>query len=252
LRKEVERQEKRRLFDVLKRAPVSSPMPARQKRQTGRVNQQRQQEETQPEGVIELDDGGLSSLSPAEYENVCRVAEAIRNKVSRNFMNIIILNLRSMNPSQKNYIHKKGMDPVTYFFRCQALKHLQRRSSQTPSDTHSSGEPTPRDTNRQNDDLSGPASPQFFMRPSSSRLEENAPHDDLMNTSVPLMEVGNTGARNVNEDDGTSESNSFNSRRRDLQRQVRAMRRQYAMEQDEIPRNRHIGTTTQPVPPNAP
>jgi hypothetical protein len=146
-----------------------------------------------------LDDGGLSSLSPAEYENVCRVAEAIRNKVSRNYMNKIILNLRSMSTSQKNYIHKKGMDPVTYFFRCQALKQLQRRSSQTPSDTHSSGEPTPRDTHRRNDDLPGPAAPEFFMRPSSSGPDENAPHDDLMDTSVPVMGVGNTGAHKANE-----------------------------------------------------
>ncbi|KAL2814641.1 hypothetical protein BJX63DRAFT_420746 [Aspergillus granulosus] len=56
----------------------------------------------------------------------------------------------------------------------------------------------------------------------------------------------------TSEDDDTSESNSFNSRRRDLQRQVRAMRRQYAMEQDEAPRSRHIPNTIQPVPPNAP
>ncbi|KAL2825586.1 hypothetical protein BDW59DRAFT_161547 [Aspergillus cavernicola] len=54
------------------------------------------------------------------------------------------------------------------------------------------------------------------------------------------------------DDDDTSESASYNSRRRDLQRQVRAMRRQYAMEQDEIPRRRHIPNSIQPIPPSAP
>ncbi|CEN62900.1 hypothetical protein ASPCAL09528 [Aspergillus calidoustus] len=208
LRKEVERREKRRLLDVLKRAPVSSLMPGRLKRQTGRVKlsqqaaiqqQQQQQEETQPEGAIKLDDGGLSSLSPAEYENVCRVATVISNNVPQNDMDKIILNLRNRSPRQKNYLHKKGMDPVTYFFRCQALEYLQRRSSRPPNDTHSSGEARPRDTKRQNDDLSGSAPPQFFMRPSSSGPDENAPHDDLMDTSVPVMGVGNAGAHKVNE-----------------------------------------------------
>ncbi|KAL2865690.1 uncharacterized protein BJX67DRAFT_171603 [Aspergillus lucknowensis] len=56
----------------------------------------------------------------------------------------------------------------------------------------------------------------------------------------------------TSDDDDTSESNSFNSRRRDLQRQVRAMRRQYAMEQDELPRRRHVPNTIQPIPPSAP
>ncbi|KAL3465776.1 hypothetical protein BJX64DRAFT_42668 [Aspergillus heterothallicus] len=56
----------------------------------------------------------------------------------------------------------------------------------------------------------------------------------------------------TSEDDDTSEPNSFNLRRRNLQRQVRAMRRQYTMEQDEIPRSRRMPDTTQPVPPNAP
>ncbi|KAL3476101.1 hypothetical protein BJX99DRAFT_228552 [Aspergillus californicus] len=53
------------------------------------------------------------------------------------------------------------------------------------------------------------------------------------------------------DNDDTPES-AFNSRRRDLQRQVRAMRRQYAMEQDEMPRRRHVPNSIQPVPPSVP
>ncbi|KAL4942131.1 hypothetical protein BDV06DRAFT_169338 [Aspergillus oleicola] len=50
------------------------------------------------------------------------------------------------------------------------------------------------------------------------------------------------------DEDDTSEFNSFSSRRRNLQRQVRAARRQYAMDQDELPRRRHVP----PIPPSAP
>ncbi|BCS20201.1 uncharacterized protein APUU_20633A [Aspergillus puulaauensis] len=60
-----------------------------------------------------------------------------------------------------------------------------------------------------------------------------------------------TGDSGSDEDD-TSETHSYNSRRRDLQRQVRAMRRQYALEQDELPRRRHVPNTIQPIPPAAP
>ncbi|KAL4865460.1 hypothetical protein BDV12DRAFT_174565 [Aspergillus spectabilis] len=54
------------------------------------------------------------------------------------------------------------------------------------------------------------------------------------------------------DEDDNPETIAYNSRRRELQRQVRAMRRQYAMEQDELPRRRHIPNTIQPIPPSAP
>ncbi|KAL2799687.1 hypothetical protein BJX66DRAFT_332735 [Aspergillus keveii] len=207
---EVERREKG-VLGVLKRAPlaVSLPIPGQQQRQMGMNEpnqqatiQQRQQQqgETLSESVVDLFDTDLHSLSPAEYENVCRIATAIRNKTSQNDMTEITLTLqKKMCLSQKDYIYQKGMDLVTYYFRCKALKHLQRRPPRATSNTHSSGEATPRDTNTQNDDLSGPAHPQFFIRPSSSRLDENAPHDGLMSISTPGMEVGDADAHNVSE-----------------------------------------------------
>ncbi|KAI9374171.1 hypothetical protein BJX61DRAFT_342779 [Aspergillus egyptiacus] len=54
------------------------------------------------------------------------------------------------------------------------------------------------------------------------------------------------------EDDDASESNSFNARRRQLQRQVRNMRRQYAMEQSELQRSRHTPNSVPPSAPSAP
>ncbi|KAL5342984.1 hypothetical protein BJX70DRAFT_355346 [Aspergillus crustosus] len=54
------------------------------------------------------------------------------------------------------------------------------------------------------------------------------------------------------DEDNSPDTRAYNSRRRELQRRVRAMRRQYAMEQDESPQRRHIPNTIQPVPPRAP
>lgn len=53
------------------------------------------------------------------------------------------------------------------------------------------------------------------------------------------------------DEDDDPEAHAYNLRRRELQRQVRAMRRQYAMEQDETPRRRHVPNTIQPILPSA-
>ncbi|KAL4761311.1 uncharacterized protein BDW70DRAFT_136114 [Aspergillus foveolatus] len=53
-------------------------------------------------------------------------------------------------------------------------------------------------------------------------------------------------------EDESSESRSYNSRRRELQRQVRAMRRQYAMEHDDSPRRHNTMQPTLLIPPSMP
>ncbi|KAL4807844.1 hypothetical protein BDV18DRAFT_136233 [Aspergillus unguis] len=53
------------------------------------------------------------------------------------------------------------------------------------------------------------------------------------------------------DEDNNPETDAYNSRRRDLQRQVRAMRRQHYMEQDVSARNRHIPNIIQPIAPSA-
>jgi hypothetical protein len=50
----------------------------------------------------------------------------------------------------------------------------------------------------------------------------------------------------------SSETRSYNSRRRELQRQVRAMRRQYAMEHNDSPRRHNTLQPTLLIPPSAP
>ncbi|KAL3437556.1 hypothetical protein BDV09DRAFT_183414 [Aspergillus tetrazonus] len=53
-------------------------------------------------------------------------------------------------------------------------------------------------------------------------------------------------------EDESFETRSYNSRRRELQRQVRAMRRQYAMEHDDSPRGHNTMQSTLLIPPSVP
>ncbi|CBF86557.1 hypothetical protein AN2297.2 [Aspergillus nidulans FGSC A4] len=53
-------------------------------------------------------------------------------------------------------------------------------------------------------------------------------------------------------EDESAETRSYNSRRRELQRQVRAMRRQYAMEHDDSPRGHSTIQSTLLIPPSVP
>ncbi|KAL2866709.1 uncharacterized protein BJX67DRAFT_381641 [Aspergillus lucknowensis] len=125
----------------------ASPMPGQQQMQMGMNDpnqqatmQQRQQQQQQqqpqpmlqqqrpqqrPGGAAALNDE-LNSLTPAELENVSRIATQILQKTSPEDMNKIKVNLQNMSPEQKVYLSKKGMDPITYFFRCQALNQLRR------------------------------------------------------------------------------------------------------------------------------
>ncbi|KAL4883267.1 hypothetical protein BJY04DRAFT_29423 [Aspergillus karnatakaensis] len=80
-----------------------------------------------------------------------------------------------------------------------------------------------------------------------ARLESGAPIHPMEDDFI----CSETEESSSDEDD-SPDTHAFNSRRRELQRRVRAMRRQYSMEQDEIPRRRHIPNTMQPIPPSAP
>ncbi|KAL5336502.1 hypothetical protein BJX70DRAFT_372562 [Aspergillus crustosus] len=87
--------------------------------------QQQQRPQQRPGGTAALNDD-LHSLSPQDYENVCRIATQILQKTSNEDMNKIKVNLQNMSPEQKLYLQKRGMDPITYFFRSQALNHVRR------------------------------------------------------------------------------------------------------------------------------
>ncbi|KAI9368904.1 hypothetical protein BJX61DRAFT_187285 [Aspergillus egyptiacus] len=96
-----------------------------QQQQQSQAMLQQQRGQARPGGAAALNDD-LNSLSPQEYENVCRVANQILQKTSPEEMAKIKMNLQNMSPEQKVYLSKKGMDPITYFFRCQALGQLRR------------------------------------------------------------------------------------------------------------------------------
>ncbi|KAL4771471.1 hypothetical protein BDW60DRAFT_64159 [Aspergillus nidulans var. acristatus] len=129
----------------MSRSMQPSPMPGQQQMQMSMNNpgqqvavQQRQQQPQQPQAMLQQQrpqqrPGGaaalnddLNSLTPQEYDNVCRIATQILQKTSPEDMNKIKMNLQNMSPDQKVYLSKKGMDPITYFFRCQAMNHIRR------------------------------------------------------------------------------------------------------------------------------
>ncbi|KAL4880118.1 hypothetical protein BJY04DRAFT_192519 [Aspergillus karnatakaensis] len=86
---------------------------------------QQQRPQQRSGGTAGLNDE-LSALNPQEYETVCRVANQILQKTSPDDMEKIKGNLQNMSPEQQIYLQKKGMDPITYFFRSQALNHMRR------------------------------------------------------------------------------------------------------------------------------
>lgn len=68
----------------------------------------------------------LSTLAPNEFEHVKRLANQMLAKTSPEDMEKIKMNLSNMTPEQRQYLVRKDMDPMTYFFRSQALSQLRR------------------------------------------------------------------------------------------------------------------------------
>ncbi|KAL4928720.1 uncharacterized protein BDV17DRAFT_263371 [Aspergillus undulatus] len=97
-------------------------------------------------------------------------------------------------------------------------------------------------------ELDGPGNNSSVPQPlEPGRLERNA-------TLYPMEDdfLCSDSEDSDSDEDDTTEPQFFNSRRRDLQRQVRGDRRQYAMEQDDLSRRRHTPQTIPPIPPSAP
>ncbi|KAB8209355.1 hypothetical protein BDV34DRAFT_221745 [Aspergillus parasiticus] len=66
------------------------------------------------------------TLSAQEYDNVCRIADQMLAKTSQEDINKIKMHLDSMTLEQRQYLRGKNMDPLTYFFRSQALSQLKK------------------------------------------------------------------------------------------------------------------------------
>jgi hypothetical protein len=129
----------------------ASPMPGQQQMAMGmndpsqqaamQHRQQQQQQQQQPQqqqamlqqqraqqrpgsGIPLTDD--LSTLSAQDYDHVCRIANQILAKTPQEDVDKIKMNLQNMTPEQRQYLSRKNMDPITYFFRSQALNQLRR------------------------------------------------------------------------------------------------------------------------------
>lgn len=105
-------------------------MQQRQQQQTAMLQQQQQQQQQaqraqQRPGNAALPDD-LNNLSPQEHDHVTRLANQMLAKTSKEDMEKIRVNLSNMNPEQRQYLTRKNMEPMQYFFRSQALNQLRR------------------------------------------------------------------------------------------------------------------------------
>ncbi|KAJ5294725.1 hypothetical protein PENANT_c014G02265 [Penicillium antarcticum] len=91
------------------------------------AQQQAQSQRTQqrPANGIPLPDD-LNTLSPQDLDHVSRLANEMLSKTSPEDMEKIKLNLSNMTPEQRQYLARKNLDPMTYFFRSQALGQIRR------------------------------------------------------------------------------------------------------------------------------
>ncbi|KAJ5183544.1 hypothetical protein N7492_001160 [Penicillium capsulatum] len=99
-------------------------MQQRAQQQQSAMLQQRAQQRP-GNGFALLDE--LSNLSAQELEQVSRVANQILAKTSPEELQKLKMNLSSnMTADQRQYLSRNNMDPMTYFFRSQALGYLRR------------------------------------------------------------------------------------------------------------------------------
>ncbi|KGO38603.1 hypothetical protein PEX2_074730 [Penicillium expansum] len=90
--------------------------------------QQRQQQRTQLlpsySGIPTVDE--LATLSPHDFDHVSRLAEEMMKKLSPEDTEKINFNLSDMTPEKRLYLAQKNLEPMTYFFRSQALNQIRR------------------------------------------------------------------------------------------------------------------------------
>ncbi|KAJ6150201.1 hypothetical protein N7471_001400 [Penicillium samsonianum] len=79
----------------------------------------------QPENGIPMVDD-LSTLSAQDLDHVSRLANEMLNKANPEDIKTIQLNLSNMTPEQRDYLARKNLEPMTYFFRSQALNQIRR------------------------------------------------------------------------------------------------------------------------------
>ncbi|KAJ5163029.1 UAA transporter [Penicillium coprophilum] len=110
-------------------AAIQQQQRQQQQQQSQAMLQQQQQQQQRPQqrpgnGIPMVDD--LSTLSPQELDHVSRLANEMLNKTTPEDMAKIKLNLSNMTPEQRQYLARKKLEPMTYFFRSQALNQIRR------------------------------------------------------------------------------------------------------------------------------
>ncbi|KAK6819200.1 hypothetical protein RU639_008183 [Aspergillus parasiticus] len=105
--------------------PRQQEIRQQQQQQQPQAIPQQQQAQQNPSSAPPLIDD-LSTLSAQEYDNVCRIADQMLAKTSQEDINKIKVHLDSMTLEQRQYLRGKNMDPLTYFFRSQALSQLKK------------------------------------------------------------------------------------------------------------------------------
>lgn len=96
-----------------------------QQQQQSQAMLQQQRAQPRPANNAQLTDD-LSMLSTQEYDHVCQLASQMLSRTSPEHMEKIKMNLQNMTPEQRQYLARRSMDPITYFFRSQALTHMRR------------------------------------------------------------------------------------------------------------------------------
>ncbi|PGH20404.1 hypothetical protein AJ80_03549 [Polytolypa hystricis UAMH7299] len=109
-----------------------SPIPIQQHQPGMRMNVPPQQMQMQPQqfmpqqrpDVARSDD--LNSLSPQEFEQVSRLADQMTRKATPADIEKIKVSLQNMAPEQRQSLARRGLEPVMYFFRMQALREIRK------------------------------------------------------------------------------------------------------------------------------
>ncbi|CAG8104100.1 unnamed protein product [Penicillium olsonii] len=105
-------------------------MQRQQQQQSQAMLQQQQQPQQQrnqqrPGSGVPLPDD-LNTLSAQDLDQVTRLANEMLHKTSPEDMEKIKMNLSNMTPEQRQYLSRKNLEPMTYFFRSQALNQIRR------------------------------------------------------------------------------------------------------------------------------
>ncbi|KAJ5551347.1 UAA transporter [Penicillium sp. DV-2018c] len=108
---------------------VAMQQQQRQQQQSQAMLQQQQQQQQRGQqrpgnGIPMVDE--LSTLSAQDLDHVSRLANEMLNKTSPEDMEKIKMNLSNMTPEQRQYLARKNLEPMTYFFRSQALNQIRR------------------------------------------------------------------------------------------------------------------------------